>query len=416
MRSKPQTQLALLFGEAFFFALSSGVVAIVVAQWGGAELIGQYSLVLAWVALFQAFANFGLSEFTMRELGRVHDKDGKYIYHGLLIGIGTSLICMAMMAGIVVLFEYPENMRNALLLGTLTLAPMTASSICRAGFLANNFAKFIVSVALVDSLLTMSINSYLAIEGYGITIFVATLVGTKIITSLLSLRLLGQHVTRPRWTFDAKFGRELFSTLLTFALGNVLGIVAVRINLILISLWATISAVGLYAVASKVLELVLIIPSMFAHWLLPRLAGSYARDRSLEIREFLAKSLPWMWSLVLVSAGGAAALAPWLLALLFGPEFADGGPILRVLMVFAMIESVDTIMAVLLRAAGYQKLDVRLFMTNVGTNISCCFLLIPTWGGFGCAVAKLLGVIVSATMRYSSLVHFATEATSERAR
>ena len=86
---------------------------------------------------------------------------------------------MVLMAGIVLLINYPEDMREALLLGVLLLAPMTASSICRAGFLAHDRSEFLFGVALVESLTAVSINSYLAISGYGIVAFVMTMLGVK---------------------------------------------------------------------------------------------------------------------------------------------------------------------------------------------------------------------------------------------
>lgn len=403
--SKKWVPHSLLFGETFLFALSGGVVAIVLSRWRGAELLGQYSLVLAWIALFQAVANFGLAEFTLRELGRVTDRDGKQITHSLLIGVCTSAVCMVVMAGIVLLINYPQNMREALLLGVLLLAPMTASSICRAGFLAQDRSEFVFAVALVESFTTVGINCYLAIAGYDIFMFVVTMVGVKVMTSLLSLRLLRRHVARLRPVFDAKFFREFLSSLLPFALSNMLGTLSVRINLILLSVWATIASVGLYAAASKILELVLIIPAVFAQTLLPRLARSFAQQRTWEIRESLATSLIWMLGFVVVLGGGIAVFAPFLLKVLFGPEFAEASNILRILMLFLIIESIDTIMSVTLKAAGREKLDVRLFTANVVTNISASLLLIPGWGGLGCGVAKVLGGLASSTLRYASMTN-----------
>lgn len=403
-RWKTWVPLSLLFGETFLFALSGGVVAIVLSRWRGAELLGQYSLVLAWIALFQAIANFGLAEFTLRELGRVTDRDGKYITHSLLMGACTSAVCMVVMGGIVLFINYPGNMREALLLGVLLLAPMTASSICRAGFLAHDRSEFVFAVGLVESLTAVGINCYLAIAGYDIIMFVTTMLGVKVMTSLLSLRLLRQHVARLRPVFDAKFFREFLSSLLPFALSNMLGTLSVRINLIFLSVWATIATVGLYAAASKILELVLIIPAVFAQTLLPRLARSFAEQRIGEIKKLLATSLLWMLGCILILGGGIVVFSPFLLKVLFGSAFVEGSNILRILMVFLIIESIDAIMSVTLKAAGREKLDVRLFMTNVVTNISASLLLIPAWGGLGCAVAKLLGGLASSTLRYPSMI------------
>jgi O-antigen/teichoic acid export membrane protein len=57
-------------------------------------------------------------------------------------------------------------------------------------------------------------------------------------------------------------------------------------------------------------------------------------------------------------------------------------------------------MGAMLKAAGHQSRDVRFFSANLLTNVGLSYLLIPVWGGLGAAVAKLLGVATSSTVRY----------------
>ena len=63
-------QLALLLGEMAIVFASGVLVYVLISRASGPELLGQYSLVLSWLTLFQAFAGFGVSEWVMREIGR----------------------------------------------------------------------------------------------------------------------------------------------------------------------------------------------------------------------------------------------------------------------------------------------------------------------------------------------------------
>ncbi len=407
--SKTWIPIAFLFGEAIAFAVSGGAVAIVLSRWGGTALLGEYSLVLAWIAVFQALANFGLTELTMRELGRVADTHGKQISHSLLIGVAASAICMVLMAGIVLFVSYPENMRHALFLGVLLLAPMTVSSICRACFLAHDKPRYVFLVAIVEAVLGGGINCYLAIEGHGVVAFIATMLGVKLLTSVLSLVFLKRDVPRLRPDFDAAFLRGLLSTLLTFGVGSVLGTLSMRINLILLSAWAAIHTVGLYAAATKVLELSLIVPAIFAQALLPRLARSFAQRNALEVKALLAAALPWMTGIVVALASAIAVFAPQLLQLLFGADFVEASTILRILMIFLVVESIDTVMSITLKAAGLERLDIRLFAGNVVVNMGASLLLISGWGGLGCAFAKICGGLASGIPRCAASLRMANE-------
>lgn len=399
--------LAFLFGEAFVFALAGGVVAIVVSRWGGAALMGQYSLVLAWIALFQAIANFGLAEFTMRELGRRPDQGDKQIGHSLLIGGAAALLGMLLMAATIMLFGYPEATRQALLLGVLTLLPMTLASISRAGFLAHERPAAVFAVALVESLIAGVVNCWLAYSGHGVLAFVVTMLAVKLLSCVFSLRLLKRRVAQLWPAIDPAFCRSMLATLLTFGAGNILGTLSMRINLILLSVWASLPAVGLYAAASKVMELTLMIPAIFAQALLSKLSQGFAQRDTAQVKSLLAGTVPWLLAMVIVLSAGVCLFAARLLQALFGAEFSAGSTILRLLMLFLVLESLDTVMSVTLKAAGRERLDVGLFAGNVAVNIGASLLLIPAWGGLGCALAKMLGGLASGLPRGVALLRMA---------
>jgi len=393
-------QLAMLFGEAFLFLLSGAVIAIVVSRSQGAELFGQYSLVLAWLVLFQGLGSLGIPELAMREIGRVGDSEGKYISHGLILGLCASLASMLVMACIVALFNYPKDLSEALLLSTLALLPMTTAAICRGWFIAHKKTDKVFQIALIESFATMGINGYLASNGYGIVSLVITIVGAKLVTGLLSLYLLNWHALKVQLKFDASFSRALISPLISFALSNTLGMVSMRINLIMLSIWSAISTVGLYAAASKIMEMVLVISGLFAQLLLPRLAKSFAEGNRSETSRSCEKWLRWQFTLTIPLALGLLVFAKPVLVTLFGAQFADADGVLWVLMIFCIIESADGVMGAMMKAGGHQARDVRFFSANLLTNVGLSYLFIPVWGGLGTAVAKLLGVATSSTVRY----------------
>jgi Na+-driven multidrug efflux pump len=64
-------------------------------------------------------------------------------------------------------------------------------------------------------------------------------------------------------------------------------------------------------------------------------------------------------------------------------------------------------MSVTLKAAGRERLDVSLFAGTVAANIGTSVLLIPVWGGLGCALAKILGGLASGLPRCVALLRMA---------
>src|SRR5262245_40471617 len=84
-----------------------------------------------------------------------------------------------------------------------------------------------------------------------------------------------------------------------------------------------------------------------------------------------------------------------ILETLFGTGFGSAVWVLRILLIYLVIESADAVMVAILRAA-----DIRRFAVNPLTNILVNLLLLPTLGTIGAAIGRVSGVGASATLRH----------------
>lgn len=395
-------QLLLVLGEVFLLLVTGGVLFILVSRLAGPELFGEYSLVLAWIFLFQGVAGFGIPEFVMRETGILGASGGRHVYHGLIVGLVTSAIAMGTMLVVSVVVDYPEQVKTALRIGTLALIPMMVNYLCRAGFLARRQMGFVFCVALVESLVIMTFSTWLLMGDAGVIPLVATLCGAKVVSSLLSLFWFHRHALSLRQRFDWTFCRTLLGPILAFGASNALGMVALRANTIMLSFWATMSDVGHYAAASKILDVALILPSLCAQLVLPRVAHAFAQQNSHRLVVF-EKAFYAIFAAAVPLGVGVVFYADVIVTALFGPAFDEAVLPLRILMIYFLIEVADVLMGVILKSAHHQNLDVRLFATNPALNIALNLVAIPAVGGVGAALAKLAGVLASSVSRYIAI-------------
>ena len=73
--------------------------------------------------------------------------------------------------------------------------------------------------------------------------------------------------------------RMLFQTarpVVIFGIGNMLGMLSLRINVIMVSLWVNITTVGHYAAATRIMEIGLVISNIFGPLLLSRMAHNFS--------------------------------------------------------------------------------------------------------------------------------------------
>jgi O-antigen/teichoic acid export membrane protein len=158
-------------------------------------------------------------------------------------------------------------------------------------------------------------------------------------------------------------------------------------------------AVGHFAAATKIMEIGLIIPNLFVQLLMTRFAYSFNTQGNRDPNQFGAW-LQILFAFVVPICVGLWVFAGPILDTLFGNGFGSAAWVLRILLIYLVIESADAVMSVILRAAHRQRQDVRRYAANPLTNIAVNLLLLPSLGTIGAAIGRVSGVGASATLRH----------------
>ncbi len=399
MNQKPWRQLAFVLGEAFLSLLSGGVLFVIISRASGPALLGTYALALAWLMLFQGVSSFGIPEFILREAG-AHGRDGaSQVVHAMLLGVGTGLLATALMLISVRLLGYPSDIVLAISIASLALIPIFFQTACRSVFVAQREMHVPFLAALAEVTLMMASSLYLLFSGYGVTALIVAMVFAKLISASFSLAVVFTRVFPERPPFDRGMLVRTAQTVATFGVGNVIGMLSMRISMIMLSVWANIETVGHYAAATKVMEIGLIPPYLFSQLLLTRIAHSFTTRGSRDPNSFAA----WykvLLALVVPPCVGVWVFAAPILEILFGKSFGDAFWVLRILMIYLLIETADTVMSVILKAAHKQRADVICLSFNLLINVVLNLVLLPFLGPIGTAIGRVGGGAASTITRH----------------
>jgi O-antigen/teichoic acid export membrane protein len=146
------------------------------------------------------------------------------------------------------------------------------------------------------------------------------------------------------------------------------------------------AAVAALRVASRAVELVLLINVISMQVLGPMLSAALAREAYDEAQRFVSQS-----ALVAAGLGLAiyAALGVWGEAYLdlFGPGFEEGLAALRILIVAHALSMVAGPTSIMLMMLNRQRLALALTLASLGLNYVLSVLLIPPLGLEGAAIA-----------------------------
>jgi O-antigen/teichoic acid export membrane protein len=404
---KPWRRLAFVLGEVGLSLVSGGIMFVVISRVSGPKLLGIYALALAWLGLFQGVSSLGIPEFILREAGAHGRRSAGRVVHAMLLGVGSGFVAICLMLAAARLLGYTPYLVQVISVASLAVIPAFLNMACRSVFVAQRQMHLPFLTALVELTIVMSISPYLLASGHGAIALMIVLVVSKVVSASIAVALLFVRVIPERPPIDFKVLMQTARTVFTFGIGNLIGVTMVRINMIMVSLWVGVESLGHFAAATKIMEVGLIGPQLFSQLLLTRIAYSFTSEGDRDPNRFG----PWYEFLFAVAVPlgvGLWVFAGLILETLFGAAFADATWILRILTIFMLIETADTVMSVILKAANRQREDVICLALNLLVNIVLNLTLLPILGPIGSAIGRAAGAGVSAGPRYYLIARILT--------
>lgn len=399
MTPRPWLQLAFVIGEAVLTLASGGILFIIISRAAGPAVLGAYALALAWLALFQGVSSFGVPEYILREFG-AHGRDAaRQVVHAMLLGLGSGVVAICLMLIAVRFLGYSATVVQVTTVTSLALIPAFINGSCRSVFVAQRQMNLPFTAALIENAIMIPATLCLLVLGRGAVALMIAFVVAKIASATFSGVQLFRRAL-PVWPdLDLHMLVKTARTVLAFGVGNMIGMLSLRINVIMVSIWADITTVGHYAAATKIMEIGLIVPQVFAPLLLTRMAHNFSTKGNRDPNCFGA----WyeiLFAVVLPPCVGVWVFAELILKTLFGTAFGDGLWILRVLMIYVVTETADIVMSVTLKAAHRQREDAFCLGSNLLANVALNLALLPVLGPIGAAIGRAAGGVVSTTLRH----------------
>jgi O-antigen/teichoic acid export membrane protein/peptidoglycan/xylan/chitin deacetylase (PgdA/CDA1 family) len=174
-------------------------------------------------------------------------------------------------------------------------------------------------------------------------------------------------------------------------LGTLSLVLNARIDQVLMGFLATEAALGIYAVAVNVSEVLLYLPAIVGAVLLPTIAGG-APERTTSTTLAAARQLLLFTGLSIVVA---AVLAPPLIPLVFGQPYAGAVRPFLLLLPGALGYALLVTFASALTASGQPGRASAAWLVTLGVGVSADILLIPAYGAAGAAAAATIAFIAA---------------------
>jgi O-antigen/teichoic acid export membrane protein len=299
---------------------SNILIAFVMARTLHATGIGIYATALGYFGLLDVATNMGATTFLIREIAKEPSKTNRYVVHFSVVGCVFTMIGLVLFWAILPYLGYSGELATSLYIIALAAIPGTLNAVQYSVFVAHQRVEFVTYTTLVMVTLTIAVNLYLLLFGYGVVSLIIAFVVVEYLVTIVYFYLINRYIATLHWEFEFPFALRLLREIKTFAAMSILGGVLAQPEIILLSLVASETQVGYYSAALKVAGLWQFLPQVYMTNVYPVLSRSfYSGDRKFEIIQ--DKSVKYLLAASLPLAVGITIAAEPIVKLLYGPGF-----------------------------------------------------------------------------------------------
>jgi O-antigen/teichoic acid export membrane protein len=366
-----------------------GVVSVVVTAWVardlGTENYGTLLLLLSYAALFSQVSSLGLRPYSVREIAANRDRAVEIVSDMLvlrsLLAIVTILAALAITAFFDPIFTVPLS---AALCAMVLLNALSGCFIDglqgleRMKAVATSFA---VSGVLAQLACLFALFMKLGLLGIASAYTISALV-MLVMVSYQFFRSSGRFGARPPGTHLTTHLRRSWA----FLLQNVLGTFRGRVDLILINGFLGAHAAGIYGSCMVLIQRIDQVQDGIGTAVFPRVAYLHGKAKD-ELITLVRGAIKVVLVISTPMAVGLAAVSHDVVALMFGKQYIESGPILTSLGFAIPFMFTAGIMFNVLRAMGLEKAVLKASIWATLLTVSAFFLGILLDGMRGAALA-----------------------------
>ena len=196
------------------------------------------------------------------------------------------------------------------------------------------------------------------------------------------------------WLLDWHRLRALLAAALPLTLVFAITELSLRLPQVLLVHWATTADAGYYAAATRLSETLYLLPVIVCTALFPAVVRAHAGGPHLYAQRMEALYASLLWGGFSVALP-LSVLAPWLIGVLFGPDYAPAAEVLRVHAWSLPLVGLICARGQALIAEDLPRFNLVSAAVNLACNLTLAWWLIPQFGAPGAAWASLLPGMVS---------------------
>jgi O-antigen/teichoic acid export membrane protein len=355
--------------------IATFVLSAAIARTLGAYALGQYLLAISYYYIFVSITSQGFKTLFTREIARNPEATPVYLVSGTLLQLLVSLVGYAAMVAIIYLLPYSDDTSLLCCVIGFTAIPFALSNITESIFQAREQMHSIALATVPVYILRLLIMLWVMPTRHQIIDVGIILIISEILILAIEWLMLVK-VVPPQWQIDRDFMWNIIKTAKTLFATEGLGMIAAKIDILILSLLGSEVLLGLYGSVMQLLQPYAIVANSLNLAAFPRLSKAVDLGREAQ-RQEAQNTIVTLLCIGLPFSIGTLFYGKDLLLLIYqNRDFSQASVILNLMCIAMMVANVSQTFGYVLIANGLEKFNlIEVVITTTVGGLSGIFFI-----------------------------------------
>ncbi|MEI7619980.1 MAG: flippase [Candidatus Falkowbacteria bacterium] len=387
-----QNTFIQIFGKIISTIL--GLLALaVMTRYLGAAGFGEYTTIFTFISFFAIISDLGLTLVTVQMISDPNADEGKILNNLLALRLLSALIFLGLGPIIVLFFPYEQSIKLGVLITAISFLFVALNQIMTGIFqkrLTMNKSVWAEVISRVALLIGIVLIAYF--KGSLMAILWASVLSSAISFGIQFY--FSREFISLKLEYDKKVWGEIIRKSWPLAITIAFNLIYLKADTLILSLMKSPTEVGIYGSVYKIIDVLVTVPFMFAGVVLPILTADWLKKNNERFQKVWQRSLDFMILMAFPLIIGTQFVAKDIMVLIAGPEFAEAGPILQILILAAAIIFISCIFSHVIIAVNKQKKIIGAYIFTSITALAGYLIFIPKYSYLGAAWTTIYSELV----------------------
>jgi O-antigen/teichoic acid export membrane protein len=387
--SKVLTNTIFLLGSQIYTRFAGALFFFIAARFLGVSTFGTYTLILTFLSFFYIFSDWGLSTLTIRDLARSPSDTKDYLIHTIPLRFIIALFSYIILLILVLVLAYPKEIIVLVCIAGLSILTNTAIGSLNAVFSSQEKMHIPAIIGIIFSTTYITTGALALFLNCGLLTLMIIMVFLGVVNVLTTAFILRKILFPFKLSFDLAFYKKLLKESTPYAILSALSIIYFRADTIILSKLTTMTDVGIYNSAYKIVDFLMFLPICYMGAVFPQMSRQNTYSK-YQLQQTYWKTTKFLAIFILPVAIIFTIFSKQMITILFGKSFIPASSALQILIWGVVVMYINAPAGNILYSSNKMYKFIPYAILNTFLNIILNFIFIPRWGYIGASITTLI--------------------------